>query len=127
MKQMSDLCDSDKLEAFHFCHACIGTRATQPASKPGNGSKSDTKPPPGQWVNVGWAELRDTLAQWLPEGTVQLSKHFTSLEQHDGHVVVHFADGAAVSAKVVVGAEGCFSQVHQHTLDDGPPKYTVQA
>ena len=78
-------------------------------------------------MNVGWAELRDTLVQWLPEGTVQLSKCFTSLEQRDDHVVVHFADGSAVSAKIVVGADGCFSQVRQHTLADGPPEYTVQA
>ena len=74
----------------------------------------------------GWSDVRDAFVSWLPPGTVQLSKHFSSLEQHDDHVVVHFADGSSVAARVVVGADGCFSEVRQQTLGDGPPHYEVR-
>ena len=76
---------------------------------------------------IGWSELRDALLRWLPKGTLQLGKRFASLEQQDSHVVVHFADGTAISANIVVGADGCFSQVRQHTLADGPPDSTVRS
>lgn len=69
--------------------------------------------------------MRDAFVSWLPPGTVQLSKHFTSLEQHDNHVVVRFAD-SSVAARVVVGADGCFSKVRQQTLGDGPPHHEVR-
>lgn len=73
----------------------------------------------------GWSELRGTLADWLPPGTLQLGKHFIKLDQHDHHVVVHFADGTSLAARVLVGADGVFSQVRQQSLADGPPDFTV--
>ena len=39
--------------------------------------------------------------------------------------MVSFADGTNVAAKVVVGADGSFSKVRQHTMDDGPPDFAV--
>ena len=73
----------------------------------------------------GWSELQRALADWLPSGTLQLGKRFTKLIQHQDHVVVHFADGTSVAARVLVGADGVFSQVRQQSLADGPPDFTV--
>ena len=74
---------------------------------------------------IGWSDLRQTLVDWLPPGTVQLDKQFASLDQHSDHVTVQFADGSSVDAQVVVGADGVFSKVRRQSLADGLPQYTV--
>ena len=40
-------------------------------------------------------------------------------------VELHFQDGGSVTAGVVVGADGYFSQVRQQLLQDGPPSFGV--
>ena len=76
---------------------------------------------------IGWSDLRQTLVDWLPPGTVQLGKQFTTLEQHNNHVALQFADGSSVEAIVVVGADGVFSKVRRQNLADGLPEYTVSS
>lgn len=76
-------------------------------------------------LGAGWAELRDALANFLPDDTVCLNKRFSSLEQHDRFVTLHFSDSTSVEARIVVGADGCFSKVRQQTLADGLPEFTV--
>ena len=74
---------------------------------------------------IGWSDLRQTLVDWLPPGTVQLGKQFASLEQHDDHVTIQFADGSSIASCVVIGADGVFSKVRRQSLADGLPQYTV--
>lgn len=74
---------------------------------------------------MGWSELRDGLAHSLPSSAINLNKRFTMVQQHKGHVELHFADGTSVDAKIVVGADGCFSKVRQQSLGDGLPDFTV--
>lgn len=76
-------------------------------------------------LTFGWSDLRDAFSSWLPSGMVQLNKRFASMEQHADHVVVCFADGTSVAARVVVGADGCFSKVRRQNLQDGIPQYQV--
>ena len=76
-------------------------------------------------ASLGWSELRNALAEYLPSGTIQLSKRLLRLEQHPNFVTLHFSDASSVDAKVVVGADGSFSKVRQQTLNDGMPDYTV--
>ena len=75
---------------------------------------------------TGWSDLRQTLVDWLPTNTVQLGKQFVSLEQHDDHTVIHFADCSHAKAKIVIGADGVFSKVRQQSFADGPPDFTVR-
>lgn len=49
------------------------------------------------------------------------------MEPHKDYETLHLTDGATVDAKVVVDADGCFSKVRQHTLDDGLPGFMVGA
>jgi len=75
---------------------------------------------------MGWCELRDGLAAHVPSNSIQLGRRFSHMQQHDDHVRLHFKDGRPVDAKLVIGADGIFSQVRQQTLDDGPPDFTVR-
>ena len=58
---------------------------------------------------------------------MNLSKRLSHLVMHEAAVTVHFTDKSTVDAKVVVGADGCFSKVRQQTLADGSPDYSVSA
>ena len=74
---------------------------------------------------MGWSELRDGLADHLSAGAIHLNKRFSQLQQHDDHVQLLFTDGTSAEAKIVVGADGCFSKIRQQTLGDGLPDFTV--
>ena len=40
-------------------------------------------------------------------------------------VELNFLDGTSISAGVLIGADGYFSQVRQQLLQDGPPSFGV--
>ncbi len=88
-------------------------------------SSGKTKYGVSEQAPMGWSELRDGLADHLPAGVIHLNKRFSQLQQHDSHVELHFTDGTSVEAKIVVGADGCFSKIRQQTLGDGLPDFTV--
>ena len=74
---------------------------------------------------LGWSELRNALAAEVPASNINLGKRLNHLEPHTDYVTLHFTDGSTVDANVVVGADGCFSKVRQHTLDDGLSEFMV--
>lgn len=76
---------------------------------------------------MGWCELRNGLADYVPTTTVDLDRRFSHLQQHQDHVTLHFKTGAAVDAKIVVGADGIFSKVRQQVLNDGLPEFLVSS
>ena len=76
-------------------------------------------------VSMGWSELRNTIASFLPAKAIHLNKKFHRLEQFDDHVRLHFTDGSSVDAKVVVGADGVFSKIRQQAVGDGLADFTV--
>ncbi|DBA92561.1 hypothetical protein WJX77_007472 [Trebouxia sp. C0004] len=87
-------------------------------------SSGKTKYGVSEQAPMGWSELRDGLAEHLPAGAIHLNKRFSKLQQYDDHVELHFTDGTSVEAKIVVGADGCFSKIRQQTLGDGLPDFT---
>ena len=74
---------------------------------------------------LGWSELRNGVAEHVPADCIHLGKRFSHLQQFDDHVQLSFADGESVDAKVLVGADGTFSKIRQHTLADGLPTFAV--
>ena len=76
-------------------------------------------------ATIGWSELRDALADQVPLSNIHLGKRLSHLDQHEDSVTVHFTDASTIDARLVVGADGCFSKVRQHTLNDGLPDFTV--
>ena len=103
--------------------ACLHAGKVLNSSKMSSGK---TKYGVSEQAPMGWSELRDGLADHLPAGTVHLNKRCSELQQHDDHVHLHFTDGTSVEAKIVVGADGCFSKIRQQTLGDGLPDFTVR-
>ena len=61
----------------------------------------------------------------VPSSNIHLNKRLSHLVQHQDAVTLHFTDQSTVDARVVVGADGCFSKIRQQTLQDGLPEYTV--
>lgn len=72
-----------------------------------------------EWQPLTWIMLQ------VPSSNIHLNKHLSHVVQHQDYVTLHFADQSTADAKVVVGADGCFSKVRQQTLQDGLPEYTV--
>jgi salicylate hydroxylase len=60
------------------------------------------------------------------QGTAQLhlQSEFASFEQRDERVVLQTTDGRVVQGDALVGADGLWSSVRQHLLNDGTPHVT---
>jgi salicylate hydroxylase len=69
--------------------------------------------------------LRDAVTKLDPTAIVLNSKALRLDEGPDG-VVVHFQNGTAAKAELVIGADGIKSVVRQHVLGDDRPVFTGQ-
>jgi len=57
---------------------------------------------------------------------VRTGKRLERVEQGAAHVVAHFADGEAVEAALLIGADGARSAVRRTLFDDQPPVFAGQ-
>ncbi len=79
------------------------------------GSGLETRP------EVDRGELRDMLIASLPAGTITWGHKATGVVTAAGRrPVVHFADGSAVTADIVVGADGAWSRVRRSISGSAP-------
>jgi salicylate hydroxylase len=81
----------------------------------------------GQVGHFTWFELQKTLAEGLPEGTLQLGCSLESLKEVEDGVLLHFTGGRSVHAKVAIGADGNQSKTRALLFNDGQPSYAGQA
>ncbi len=72
---------------------------------------------------TSWDRLFRLLRAALPDDCYAMGQELRRVEAGDGGVTVHFADGHAASADLLVAADGFRSGVRQHFLGDLPPNY----
>lgn len=66
------------------------------------------------------AHVQQGLLNLLPAGTVRLGMRCVTVERHDNEAVLHFADGSALPADVVVAADGIHSVLRGVLISDEP-------
>jgi 2-polyprenyl-6-methoxyphenol hydroxylase-like FAD-dependent oxidoreductase len=77
----------------------------------------------GEWCYTAHrADLLDTLLSAVPEPGPRLGARCVQVRRHDGEVELGFADGSAVTADVVIGADGTHSVVREAVLDGEAPQ-----
>lgn len=74
-------------------------------------------------LNITWAELQETLLDVLPADTVQLNKRCVTVMQQANKVIARFDDRTAVSADLLIGADGIHSAIRQQVLHGEAPQY----
>lgn len=72
---------------------------------------------------IGWHEIRQTLLEALPEDSVQFLNPVMSYKDVEGRVEAYFLDGPDVHAKLLVGADGWFSNTRFQCLHDPMPEF----
>src|SRR5690606_2273932 len=66
------------------------------------------------------------LARHVGEDALRPGHELTGLEQRDGHVRLTFANGTALDARLVVGADGARSTVRAHLFPHARLRYSGQ-
>eukprot|EP00891_Asterochloris_glomerata_P005067 jgi/Astpho2/5067/Aster-x0661 len=104
----------------------LGNKKESPAMGGRSGPVQGSSSPPKEAqlpFSTGWFELHQALFNALPKGVVELGRSFSGFEERADGVELSFLDGTSISAGVLIGADGYFSQVRQQLLQDGPPNF----
>lgn len=100
-----------------------GGQATRVLDKDGKVLLEDADDGTGGRPEVPRGELRRILLESLPAGTVRWGNKLTAVSAlGDGRHRLTFADGSAVSADLLIGADGAWSKVRP-LLSDAKPAY----
>jgi 2-polyprenyl-6-methoxyphenol hydroxylase-like FAD-dependent oxidoreductase len=78
------------------------------------------------YITLHRGDLHGVLARALEQakpGTIRLDRKCVGLAQSPDHVELRFADGAAVTAKLVVGADGVHSAVRENLFGAAKPQF----
>ncbi|MGW5472090.1 FAD-dependent monooxygenase [Streptomyces chartreusis] len=70
------------------------------------------------------ADLLDTVRSAVPDEWVRLGRRCTAVEAGPDGAVLHFADGSAVAADVVIGADGVHSVVRGAVAEPASTRYS---
>jgi 2-polyprenyl-6-methoxyphenol hydroxylase-like FAD-dependent oxidoreductase len=82
--------------------------------------------PAGACYMMHRAELHAALAEQLTEGVVKTNHECVRIEETEGGVTVHFANGQSAYGALVVGADGINSVVRAHLWRREKPRYSGQ-
>lgn len=74
-------------------------------------------------LSIRWSCLQNTLASFLAPDAINLSHRLVRFKQKGDKVEVYFDNGGAVTADIVIGADGIDSRVREILMNDGPPRY----
>jgi salicylate hydroxylase len=86
----------------------------------GGGGGGNCRRAPRFNIHLPRQELRRTLVEALPPGTVEWGARLVALEEGATGVALHFAGDRTVHAAVVVGADGIYSTVRRLKLGPAP-------
>jgi salicylate hydroxylase len=75
-------------------------------------------------VTLHRADLLSILASSLPESCIRLSARCTSVTPGDKGAAAQFADGSAIEADIIVGADGIHSVVRDSLFGAEAPRFT---
>ena len=78
----------------------------------------------GRNVGIHRADLLTLLAERLPAGTVRTGHRCTGFTQDASGATVEFATGTAVSADVVIGADGIHSVLQEFVVEPAEPVFS---
>lgn len=77
----------------------------------------------GPFVNIHRADLHRLLVSALAPDTIHFSHHLAGIAEAGDHVALHFANGKAVKADIVIGADGIRSVVRDMIQGYQSPRY----
>jgi 2-polyprenyl-6-methoxyphenol hydroxylase-like FAD-dependent oxidoreductase len=86
--------------------------------------ESDQFPRPGRNVGIHRADLLTLLAEQLPPATIRTDHRATGFRQGPDSATVSFANGATVSADVVIGADGIHSVLQGFVVEPAEPVFS---
>jgi len=78
----------------------------------------------GAYCSVHRADLLDILARALPASAIKLDTKCIAVEPGERSAVARFADGSAIEADLVVGADGIHSVVRTSLFGPEAPRFT---
>ena len=76
------------------------------------------------YFHIHRADLHRALAESMPDDLLRLDRKCVGVEQSDGGAAVLFANGAALEADVVIGADGIHSRVRHSIFGADAPRFT---
>lgn len=77
----------------------------------------------GPYLNIHRGDLHDILARAVFPGTINFDHQLVGLEQAGDSNRLVFANGTAVQADLVIGADGIRSKVREVLLGEEPPRF----
>lgn len=77
----------------------------------------------GPYVHIHRGDLHAVLERGVAPGTITFNHQLVDLRQSSGSLRLIFANGAAVEADIVVGADGIRSKVREVLLGPEPPQF----
>jgi salicylate hydroxylase len=105
--------------AFHATRDGISGRVISKTSRRRHTTLYGIRP-----ATVHRADLLDVLAAALPPAMVSLGKRCVSVSSDESSATALFADGSAVEADIIVGADGIHSAVRTSLFGPDAPRFT---
>lgn len=78
-------------------------------------------------ISLHRADLHVAVASLNPHESIHFNRKLVGLDRKAGAVLLTFADGSAIAADAVIGADGVHSTVLEILLGAGVPRFTGQA
>ena len=81
----------------------------------------------GPYANIHRGDLHAVLEQGVAPGSIAFNHRLVTLDETADAIRLVFANGAAVDADLVIGADGVNSKVREYLLGSDPPRYVGMA